>query len=68
MEIATLAKNFTNDRKLPLREKNMLNKKLIEQEYGFLKGVVFLNVSSVVMPPLSVQKAYGNFMANYVIC
>ena len=44
----------------------MLNEKLIEQEYGFLKGVVFLNVSSVVMPPVRVQKAYGNFMADYV--
>jgi selenocysteine lyase/cysteine desulfurase len=31
-----------------------------------MKDVVFLNVSSVVMPPLRVQEAYGNFMSEYI--
>ena len=44
----------------------MLNQKLIREEYGFLGDEIFLNVSQVVMPPMRVQKAYGNFMADYV--
>lgn len=44
----------------------MLDHKLIEQEYGYLKDVIFLNVSSVVMPPERVRKAYGSFMEDYV--
>ncbi|MGM9946880.1 aminotransferase class V-fold PLP-dependent enzyme [Floccifex sp.] len=43
-----------------------MNEKLIEQEYSFLKDEIFLNVSSVVMPPLRVQNAYRNFMDDYV--
>lgn len=44
----------------------MLNQKLIEEEYGFLGDAVFLNVSSVVMPPKRVQDAYRRFMDDYV--
>lgn len=44
----------------------MLNSKLIDEEYPFLKGHVFLNVSSVVMPPKRVQEAYQSFMPSYV--
>lgn len=44
----------------------MLNRQLIEQEYAFLGDHIFLNVSSVVMPPLRVQKAYESFMAEYI--
>ncbi len=44
----------------------MLNKELIDREYSFLGDVVFLNVSSVVMPPLRVQRAYENFMPDYI--
>lgn len=44
----------------------MLNKELIQQEFGFLDGEIFLNVSQVCMPPMRVQKAYGSFMADYV--
>ncbi len=44
----------------------MLDRNLVEREYGFLKDVIFLNASSVVMPPMRVQNAYGNFMADYV--
>ena len=44
----------------------MLDKKLIEKEYGFLGDSIFLNVSQVCMPPLRVQRAYGNFMDSYV--
>jgi cysteine desulfurase/selenocysteine lyase len=45
---------------------DMLNEKLIQEEYGFLGEDIFLNVSQVVMPPKRVQEAYGNFMADYV--
>ena len=44
----------------------MLNQELIEKEYGFLGDAVFLNVSSVVMPPKRVQDAYRRFMDDYV--
>src|SRR4051794_3209667 len=44
----------------------MLNRDLVEQEYGFLGDAIFLNASSVVMPPRRVQDAYGSFMADYV--
>lgn len=44
----------------------MLNRDLIEKEYGFLGGEIFLNVSLVAMPPRRVQEAYGGFMADYV--
>lgn len=44
----------------------MLNKRLIEEEFSFLKDVIFLNVSSVGMPPKRVQEAYNHFMEYYV--
>ncbi|MHC1692495.1 MAG: aminotransferase class V-fold PLP-dependent enzyme [Sphaerochaetaceae bacterium] len=44
----------------------MLDRKLIDEEYAFLGNEIFLNVSSVVMPPKRVQEAYGSFMADYV--
>ena len=44
----------------------MLNQNLIDEEYGFLGDAVFLNVSSVVMPPKRVQDAYRRFMDDYV--
>lgn len=44
----------------------MLNQKLIAEEYGFLGDAVFLNVSSVVMPPKRVQDAYRRFMDDYI--
>lgn len=44
----------------------MLNQQLIEKEYGFLGDAVFLNVSSVVMPPKRVQDAYRRFMDDYI--
>lgn len=44
----------------------MLNQMLIDKEYSFLGDDIFLNVSSVVMPPKRVQDAYGSFMADYV--
>lgn len=46
----------------------MLNQKLIAEEFGFLDGEIFLNVSQVCMPPKRVQQAYGSFMDNYVKC
>lgn len=44
----------------------MLNRKLIESEFSFLGEDIFLNVSSVVMPPIRVQKAYESFMQDYI--
>lgn len=44
----------------------MLNQELIDKEYSFLGDAIFLNVSSVVMPPLRVQKAYEAFMPEYI--
>lgn len=44
----------------------MLNQELIQKEYGFLEGNIFLNVSQVCMPPVRVQEAYGKFMDDYV--
>ena len=44
----------------------MLNQKLIDEEFSFLGDGIFLNVSSVVMPPIRVQKAYENFMSDYI--
>jgi selenocysteine lyase/cysteine desulfurase len=45
---------------------DVLNKNLIEEEYGFLGDEIFLNVSLVVMPPRRVQEAYRRFMDDYV--
>ncbi len=44
----------------------MLNQELIQKEYGYLEDAVFLNVSSVVMPPMRVRTAYRNFMDDYI--
>ena len=44
----------------------MLNRRLIESEFSFLGEDIFLNVSSVVMPPIRVQKAYESFMQDYI--
>lgn len=44
----------------------MLDRNIISQEYGYLKDVIFLNVSSVVMPPKRVQDAYNSFMPTYI--
>lgn len=44
----------------------MLNRELIDREYSFLGDAVFLNVSSVVMPPMRVQRAYKSFMEDYI--
>jgi len=44
----------------------MLNQKLIDEEFAFLKDAIFLNVSQVSMPPKRVQDAYRSFMDNYV--
>ena len=44
----------------------MLNRELIDKEFPSLKDVVFMNVSSVVVPPLSAQEAYFNFTKDYI--
>jgi selenocysteine lyase/cysteine desulfurase len=45
---------------------DVLNRDLIEEEYGFLGDEIFLNVSLVVVPPRRVQEAYRGFMDDYV--
>lgn len=44
----------------------MLDRNLIKEEFSHLKGIVFLNVASVVMPPKSVLEAYYGFTRDYV--
>lgn len=44
----------------------MLDRDLIDREFPFLKDVIFLNAALVVIPPLSVQRAYFGFMQEYV--
>jgi len=44
----------------------MLDSQLIAEEFADLQSVVFLNVSSVVMPPRSVQEAYFGFTQRYL--
>ena len=44
----------------------MLDRDLIDQEFPFLKDVVFLNAALVVIPPLSVQQAYFGFTQEYI--
>ncbi len=44
----------------------MLNTKLINEEFAFMGDNIFLNVSSVAMPPKRVQEAYSSFMQEYV--
>lgn len=44
----------------------MLEIDLIRKEFSDLKDSIFLNVSSVVIPPKSVQVAYTGYMQKYV--
>ena len=44
----------------------MLDRDLIDREFPFLKDVIFLNAALVVLPPLSVQRAYFGFMEEYI--
>jgi selenocysteine lyase/cysteine desulfurase len=44
----------------------MLDRQLIDHEFADIKDVIFLNVSSVVIPPKSVQDAYFGFMKKYI--
>lgn len=39
---------------------------LIHQEFGFMENVIYLNVCSVSLPPVSVQHAYTEFVQEYV--
>lgn len=44
----------------------MLNSRLIEQEYGFLKDRIYLNTSLISMPPMRVQNAWKAYIQTYV--
>ena len=43
----------------------MLDRKLIQKEYGFLGEVVYLDTSKVSIPPLRVQKAWKKYIEGY---
>ena len=44
----------------------MLDRKLIDKEFPFLKDVIFLNAALVIIPPKSVQRAYFGFTQEYI--
>ncbi len=44
----------------------MLNQKLLDEEFGWLKDVIFLNAAYVVAPPLRTQTAWHSFMDDYI--
>lgn len=44
----------------------MLNRELIDKEFGYMKGHVYLNSSLVGMPPERVKNACRTFMDDYV--
>lgn len=48
------------------KEHKMLDRQLIDHEFADIKDVIFLNVSSVVIPPKRVQDAYFGFMKKYI--
>lgn len=39
---------------------------LVFQEFGFMEDIIYLNVCSVSLPPVSVQRAYTEFIQRYV--
>lgn len=45
----------------------MLNQKLIEEEYGFLGDVAYLDISLTSMPPMRVRRAWKQFIEGYVL-
>jgi cysteine desulfurase/selenocysteine lyase len=45
---------------------SLVHEELVRREYGFLDDVIFVDMCSVVMPPVRVQNAYGSFMTDYV--
>ncbi len=44
----------------------MLNKQLLDQEFGFMKDVIFLDAAHVALPPMRTQAVYSNYMPEYV--
>lgn len=44
----------------------MLNQQLIQEEFDFFEDKVYLNISSISMPPKRVQKVFSSFMSDYV--
>lgn len=44
----------------------MLNQALIDQEYGFLKDVAYLDISLTALPPMRVQTAWKKFLDGYI--
>lgn len=47
-------------------ESIMLNQALIDQEYGFLKDVAYLDISLTALPPMRVQTAWKKFLDGYI--
>ncbi len=44
----------------------MLNDNLIKEEFKDIENVHYLNIASLAMPPMCVQKAYQGFMKDYI--
>jgi cysteine desulfurase/selenocysteine lyase len=44
----------------------VLNQKLLNEEFHFLQDRIFLDASSVAMPPIRAQKAFHGYMDEYV--
>ena len=44
----------------------MINQKLIDEEYSFLGDMVFIDNSTVCLPPIRVQKAWKDYIEGYV--
>ncbi len=44
----------------------MLDQLLIEKEFGYLEPNIYLNISSVAMPPVRVREVCRSFMDDYV--
>lgn len=41
-------------------------RELVQREFGFMEGIVYLNICSVSLPPVSVQQAYTELVQSYV--
>lgn len=45
----------------------MWNQELVDRELGYFNDIIYLNVASISMPPVSVQKALASYYQDFVI-
>lgn len=45
----------------------MWNQELVDQELGYFNDIIYLNIASISMPPVSVQKALASYYQDFVI-